>query len=117
MQADRKRSHDQSSRTAASESTALEVPQVPPLQHPAKRKRHPRVDDDIDELFSASFGKKVKKAALGSELEPTPIGSKSGGSAEDRRAPKYKDGELDRVLGAIRAAPKDEKPHRRGKHY
>jgi len=92
------------------------VPEAP-WQHSAKRKRHRHADDDIDELFNASFGKKVKKAALGSELEPAPIVSKSGRSAEDRKGPKFEDGELDRVFGAIRAAPTGEKPHRKRKHH
>ena len=105
MQADRKRTHEQSNRV---ESTTPNVPGILP-QHPAKRKRQARDDNEIDALFNASFGKKVKKAAMGTTLEPTPTASKAVGpeSQQDRG--------LERVLGAIRVAPKDEKLHRKKK--
>ena len=113
MQVDRKRTHGQSNPTVAAGSTADKIHEVPP-QHHAKRKRHTRPNDDIDELFDTSFGKKVKKAALGPESESAPIATKSG---DDRGAlQQQKDQGLERILGAIRSAPKVEKVRGKKKH-
>jgi nucleolar protein 9 len=114
MQADRKRAHDQSNRIEAAGSTMTpKVSEISP-EYSVKRKRHARADDEIDALFNASFGKKIKKAAIGSELESIPIASQSGVSQE--LPVSHKDRGLERVLGAIRAAPKDEKLHGKKKH-
>lgn len=109
MQVDRKR---QSNSTAAAEPTVDKVYEVSP-QHHAKRKRHTR-PNEIDELFDTSFGKKVKKAALGLESESALNATKSG---DDRcTLPQQNDQGLERILGAIRSAPKVEKLRGKKKH-
>lgn len=115
MQADRKRTHGQSNHIAGAELPTIEGSEISP-QYPVKRKRHARVDDDIDALFNASFGKKVKKAALGPELGSTPITSKSGQDQGMGMSESNQDLGLARVFGAIRTAPKDEKLHKSKRH-
>lgn len=87
-----------------------------------KGKRKARPQDEIDALFDATLGKKVKKAELaGAEdgkEETNATHSKECGddvkSKGDRKSRKRKDREeggaskdLEDVLGAIRSAPKD----------
>jgi len=115
MQADRKRIHDQSIRSDAAESTTPKVADSSP-QYPGKRKRH--ADDEIEVLFNASFGKKVKKTALGPELKSVLVALKPGEGVDTREAlGSHRDHGLERVLGAIRTAPKDEKLHGKRKHH
>ncbi|GBE79200.1 Nucleolar protein [Sparassis crispa] len=84
-------------------------------QKHAKRKRKARPEDEIDALFDAALGKKVKKGRLG------PTGSVpaqgQGGEVEQKREGQKEqvDKVLKDVLGAIKAAPKEEKGHSRKK--
>ncbi|KAF8895258.1 armadillo-type protein [Infundibulicybe gibba] len=71
-----------------------------------KRKR-PAPANEIDELFNASLGKKMKKAALAADDPPLFV-------IQNSRTTKKAD-DLQDVLGAIRAAPKTEKVHKKRK--
>jgi nucleolar protein 9 len=114
MQADRKRTRDQPSHIETAEPTTHKSSETS-SQHPPKRKRHTRADDEIDALFNASFGKKVKKAALGYQVETPSLASKSG---DGQSVPEsHKDLGLERVLGAIRSAPTDDKLVKKKKHH
>lgn len=94
----------QTERSRPAESTAVVVsaPQVPGENKKGKRKREG--GDEIDALFGAALGKKVRKAAL---VEPAP--AKAQPQAEPKAksllAPASEDAGLADVLGAIRAAP------------
>lgn len=87
-----------------------------------KRKRTSHKDDEIEELFEATLGWKVKKA----ELKPAPTEGadpKSRGledvqqkedktvkaGKKSKKGVKDGDKDLQGVLGAIKAAPKDDK--------
>lgn len=87
-----------------------------------KRKRTSHKDDEIEELFEATLGWKVKKA----ELKPAPTegaDQKSRGledvqqkedktvkaGKKSKKGVKDGDKDLQDVLGAIKAAPKDDK--------
>lgn len=80
---------------------------------PQPKKKRKRQEDEIDALFNASLGKKVKKAALTGEGALVPgtdnktDGKPGVGGVVDKG--------LQDVLGAIKAAPKGEKikPKRR----
>jgi nucleolar protein 9 len=80
---------------------------APFAEKPKKRKRD-KADNEIDALFNASFHKRVKKGALQREVK---VPSATEGFADEHAATLHpvKDKVLDDVLGAIRAAPKDEK--------
>lgn len=90
-------------------STSAEAPVLPPMpgsyQKRKKRKRG-TADNEIDEVFDATLSKKVKKGVLDTaELSSHSI---------DATSPSLKgDKGLLEVLGAIRAAPKDEKGKKR----
>lgn len=75
-----------------------------------KRKRKHRPEDEIDELFDNTLGKKIKRAGLSGE---DVIKSKS--TPSDKKKSKMEDVQdkgLKDVLGAIQAAPKnDERSH------
>ncbi|KAI0356684.1 ARM repeat-containing protein [Trametes cingulata] len=92
----------------------------------AKRKGQPQ--DEIDALFDATLGKKVKKAELASakaaseetspqkdkkERNEQEKGEKGKGKSKKRKEREEGEGAVDKdlkdVLGAIRAAPKDDK--------
>ncbi|KAG6813198.1 hypothetical protein H0H92_013318 [Tricholoma furcatifolium] len=118
LQAERKRTQDNQDKTTA----ALPTPQQdtePTLMDsqkpPAKRKRHTEVEDEIDAVFNASLGKRIKKAALGDAAtipaEEQPKGKKTH---DEKNQPP--DG-LRAVLGAIKSAPKDDKGFRKSKHH
>ncbi|EPT01842.1 hypothetical protein FOMPIDRAFT_1161063 [Fomitopsis schrenkii] len=86
-----------------------------------KRKRKSHKEDEIDELFEATLGRKVKKA----ELKPIATDDADEKSRENKAAQKEgkiekagkkskkgvkdADKDLQDVLGAIKAAPKDDK--------
>lgn len=71
-----------------------------------KRKRKTRPQDEIDELFEGALGKKIKKADLGSTDRSVRTDT---GLLHDKIADKS----LMEVLGAIRAAPKEDKAVRK----
>jgi nucleolar protein 9 len=93
--------------TEASYVTA--VPLAPPVDRPQKRKRN-TTDDEIDALFHASLGRKIKKGVL----EPEPKTSSAIDGFHTASLPVEDKGLID-VLGAIRVAPKDEKGGHRKK--
>ena len=76
---------------------------------PKKRKR--KHENEIDELFDAALGRKIKKAALATipmseEKERVVVkGEKEVKEEEDKS--------LKAVLGAIRSAPKGEEKHKK----
>ncbi|EAU82466.1 hypothetical protein CC1G_08217 [Coprinopsis cinerea okayama7 len=85
---------------------------------PAKRKRA-KADNEIEELFDATLGRKIKKAALGdgigatSENKETPKPEK----AKKKDKSSGEDPSLAAVFGAIKAAPKhdDSNPKKKKK--
>ncbi|KAF8816519.1 ARM repeat-containing protein [Phlegmacium glaucopus] len=104
LQSERKRSQGQ--HAAPTESAPVIktlAEQAPSNEH---RKRKSRPEDEIDALFNAKLGKRVKKAAL-SETTSTSDGP-SKISAVKEVAVGEEDKELEQVLGAIRLAPKDD---------
>lgn len=90
------------------------------------KKRKTRPVDEIDQVFE-KLGKKVKRAELNGGGEPAAkkaekeegqqeTKSKKDGEKKKKRRKEEGEGEardkgLDDVLGAIKAAPKDEKKH------
>ena len=67
------------------------------------RKRKSRPEDEIDALFNAKLGKRVKKAALyETGDDPSKILLVKDVTAREE------DKELEQVLGAIRLAPKND---------
>ncbi|KAH0587095.1 hypothetical protein H2248_005913 [Termitomyces sp. 'cryptogamus'] len=108
MQANRKRTPDKSSNLLPNPES--EHPHV--VQKSTKRKRHTHGEDEIDAVFNASLGKRIKKTALGqtasvpSPSEPEMDVKKSGGLDS-----------LQVVLGAIKSAPKDERSNKKRKKH
>lgn len=84
-----------------------------------KRKRKDRPVDEIDQLFEAKLGKKVKKAELSNAPAKVDQDSEEHAKKEKKKHRKDKgeaaDKGLDAVLGAIKAAPKEEKRHHKKK--
>ena len=72
-----------------------------------KRKRKTQPDDEIDALFEGTLGKKIKKGDLAKPEETSKSKFK-----QDKHS-KITDKSLLDVLGAIRAAPKDDKGPRK----
>jgi nucleolar protein 9 len=107
MQADRKRIQDRAN--AAVPSDPHKLPTTPPAQQ-FKRKRKAQPEDEIEAVFNATLGKRIKKAALdsGDILMSEAAPQKERPVKGSRKEPRN-DGGLQDVLGAIRAAPKDEK--------
>ncbi|KAH6888360.1 armadillo-type protein [Coprinopsis sp. MPI-PUGE-AT-0042] len=78
----------------------------------AKRKR----DNEIEDLFDAALGRKIKKAALGDGVTPANGVAKEQdtrsmegkSSKKERKSRDHQDPGLAAVLGAIRQAPKNE---------
>jgi len=101
LQSERKRSQGQH----AIPTESAPMMETPAEQAPSneKRKRKSRPEDEIDALFNAKLGKRIKKAAL-SETTSTP----DSPSKVLDVATKEEDKELEQVLGAIRLAPKDD---------
>lgn len=87
-----------------SQGVEKEETQIKIKEEPKKRKRKP-AENEIDELFDAALGRKIKKAALATipvseEKEEVVVKGK-----------KEEDKSLKAVLGAIRSAPKGEEKH------
>lgn len=89
----------------------VEEAAAPPPQVKKKKRKHE--GDEIDALFETSLGKKVKKAALVSDLGTTTPKSNSG--LVEKPASGAVDKNLEDVLGVIRTAPKGEKPRAKKK--
>lgn len=82
------------------------------------KKRKVRADNEIDQLFEEKLGKKVKKAGLGGDATSQPAAPKVDGTKDKKRRKgedEGKDKDLKDILGAIKAAPKDDKSHKRKK--
>ncbi|KAG5634358.1 hypothetical protein H0H81_002263 [Sphagnurus paluster] len=102
MQADKKRTQEQTNNPppvldAAPPST------TPTSQKHTKRKRKAEPEDEIDAVFKASLGKRIKKAALGEGELATAVLS-------DEKV--LKEQGLQYVLGAIKRVPKNERGHK-----
>ncbi|KAJ7477142.1 armadillo-type protein [Mycena galericulata] len=100
MQTDRNRPAELSKVTALAS-------QVVEVRIPSKERKKRKRDvggDEIEELFGAAMGRKVKKAALGGSVEPGTMLLPSGKE-------KVLDAGLADVMGAIRAAPAAEGKH------
>ncbi|OBZ71991.1 Nucleolar protein 9 [Grifola frondosa] len=100
----------QQSQTPSVPATSANAPVPAPdtVEKPSKKKRKTRPEDEIDALFDATVGKKVKKGELG---EAAMLTKQATTGKEDIAADKN----LKDVLGAIRSAPKDDKGHRKKK--
>ena len=104
--------------STAQSHTATPDPQNAPAKLSKKRKA--RVEDEIDQLFEEKLGKKVKKAGLGVDAS-APSAPKVNQKVEVKEKKRRKhdaaaeDRDLQDVLGAIKAAPKDDKSHKRKK--
>lgn len=85
--------HPPSSNTISPGSITLE-------EKSKKRKRGAALDNEIDALFDASLGKRIKRGALDTEDAPT------AHKASNILSIAKRDKGLSDVLGAIRAAPK-----------
>ncbi|TFK35011.1 armadillo-type protein [Crucibulum laeve] len=112
MQSEKKRQQDQANAALAiSPKVEVVATTTPSTESTSKRKRKTRPDDEIEALFDATLGNKIKKAALAADhvppaaMEPPPPKTKSS------KKKRTEDKELDAVLGAIRAAPKSEEKH------
>ena len=71
------------------------------------KKRKRKHENEIDELFDAALGKKIRKAAL---AIPVSEGVVAKGEKEVK---EEEDKSLKAVLGAIRSAPKGEEKHKK----
>ena len=96
----------------------------------SKGKRRAQPQDEIDAVFDATLGKKVKKAELAAPDEDVSAKTKSkdkdrdtdSRKSEKKKGKRKRDGEegganagLEDVLGAIRAAPKEDKGQKKRK--
>ncbi|KAI0676770.1 ARM repeat-containing protein [Trametes maxima] len=105
-------------------ATASDAPDASPKKaEKSKRKAHKQ--DEIDALFDATLGKKVKKAELAAptmdierEADKTQVEERDDkkserGKGKSKKRKEREEGGEDRdlkdILGAIRAAPKDDK--------
>ncbi|KAG6864208.1 hypothetical protein C0991_011572 [Blastosporella zonata] len=77
-----------------------------PAQKSIKRKRHTQPEDEIDAVFNASLGKRIKKAALG-DVTPCTNTWKGFQKKAERRTTN-----LQAVLGATQSAPGHKKNRR-----
>ncbi|RDB20532.1 Nucleolar protein 9 [Hypsizygus marmoreus] len=104
MQADRKRLQDQANKPAPpltpAAVTTTTSPTLESQPRSAKRKRHTQPEDEIDAVFNATLGKRIKKAALG---DAAPIPPPKPEEKRPKKEPRMKD-ELQDGLGDIRAA-------------
>lgn len=107
LQSQLKLSSSQPTNSTAIESSNETPAQLAPSQKPRKRKRETRPETEIDALFNASLGKRIKKGVLEPEQAPSTVKGITGEHLAISHS--VKDTALDDVLGAIRAAPKDEK--------
>ncbi|KAF9448476.1 hypothetical protein P691DRAFT_800795 [Macrolepiota fuliginosa MF-IS2] len=74
---------------------------------PPPKKKRKRQEDEIDVLFDAKLGKKVKKGTL--VIEPGPVSSPEKNKEEKKADGITVDKDLRGVLGAIKSAPKGDK--------
>ncbi|KAF8164817.1 armadillo-type protein [Crassisporium funariophilum] len=103
LQSERKRSQEEKPAAALIPSTTeIHHEQAPSTD---KRKRKSRPEDEIDALFNAKLGKRIRKAALAETIPVSQSPVKVEAVKEDKGT---KDKSLQQVLGAIRSAPKDE---------
>ncbi|KAG6896751.1 hypothetical protein C0992_006326 [Termitomyces sp. T32_za158] len=107
MQADRKRAQE-ATKNLSAPSDSFPDPggaHIDVTKKSAKRKRHGQGEDEIDAVFNASLGKRMKKAALNQSVprEPEKMNVNKGGSNDG----------LQTVLGAIKSAPKDERGNKK----
>lgn len=114
MQAERKRVQDQTNAAASN-------PPPTPLSDQSssiKRKRKAQPDDEIEAVFNATLGKRIKKAALDSVDTVTLPATILEGQKGKKNGIKHaqKDGGLEDVLGAIRTAPKGEETRGKKRH-
>ena len=104
-------------RNAQSEKKKATLPPPPQVEEtkikeetrkdePKKRKR--KHENEIDELFDAALGRKIRKAALAM----IPVSEEKKGVGE-KEVKEEEDKSLKAVLGAIRSAPKGEEKHRK----
>ena len=114
MQADHKRLSDQTSSGGVAGPIASGTITTSP-QLTAKRKRH--VDDDIDVVFKASLGKRVKKGSLRPDITFHATRLMSSNPTDRREPERSTDRNLQDVLGAIRGAPTDNKRRRKGNQH
>ncbi|KAG6885129.1 hypothetical protein C0993_005707 [Termitomyces sp. T159_Od127] len=106
MQVDRKRAQEATNKSSAlSDSVPDPGPHLDVVRQSAKRKRHVQSEDEIDAVFNASLGKRIKKAALSQSIsrEPEKMNVNQRGETDG----------LQTVLGAIKSAPKDERSDRK----
>ena len=87
----------------------LKIKEETRKDEPKKRKR--KLENEIDELFDAALGRKVKKAALAVPVSEEKEGVVVKGEKEVNQ--EEEDKSLKAVLGAIRSAPKGEEKHRK----
>ncbi|KAF8960207.1 hypothetical protein BDZ97DRAFT_1834525 [Flammula alnicola] len=103
LQSERKRAQDQQQQQR--QTTAPVPDHVPekqlPAEQPETRKRKARPQNEIDALFDAKLGKRIKKAAL---VDVVPV-SEAPVEVHPTKKEKVNDKELQQVLGAIRVAP------------
>lgn len=85
-----------------------------------QRKRKARPEDEIDELFDKTIGKKIKRAGLRGDEKITgqPLKTTEMVSTKKRRKDRegqMKDKALEDVIDAIKSAPKDSSDHKKKK--
>ncbi|XP_006459728.1 hypothetical protein AGABI2DRAFT_202089 [Agaricus bisporus var. bisporus H97] len=119
FQTEKKRQADvvYQSSLAKKQEAASSLPQVAtsePVASPQPTKKRKRKGDEIDALFNASLGNKVKKAALGNEVKP-PYPQASAAKEENSADRDATDKGLLDVLGALKNAPKGEKRKKKRK--
>jgi nucleolar protein 9 len=107
LQSQHKLSSQPANSTPTESSNETPTQLAPPSQKPRKRKRDTRPDDEIDALFNASLGKRIKKGVLEPEQAPSTVKGITGKHLATSHT--VTDTGLNDVLGAIRAAPKVEK--------
>ncbi|CAL1702092.1 unnamed protein product [Somion occarium] len=100
------------SRVASAPVPPTNVAEEPSTHKSQKRRRKDRTEDEIDELFDTTLGKKIKRAGL-TDVEPAQVKTKS--SEKKKIVEEVRDKGLKDILGAIRAAPKDDRIHSKKK--
>lgn len=101
MQSQRKQSSSTKPTTTHTTNLSTETPNT---THSKKRKHGTGPENEIDALFSAKLGKKIKKAVLDGDEKEVVVSQRVAEMGLD-----------DVLLGAIRSAPKDDKPSHRKK--
>lgn len=104
-----KKPAEPSSKPSITEPTKVEVKETEQTSSKSeKRKRKHRPEDEIDELFDNTLGKKIKRAGLADEEQ-----AKTKSTEKNKtKAEGVQDKGLKDVLGAIQSAPKgDDRGH------